>query len=403
MDTHLDNGAKGKSQSSMNLNSQKRSRGESDLHIEDHSDKATTQSLLQEAASESPKVKQFRAFQNNDGADLNLFKPKKGSEPIQRSISFIGDQGATKGKFVQSRQDINSAIDLFVAEKMKGGYFKTGSDEYMMARGIIHGQLISWADDSLDRPPVTIQRAIFEASEFRDEFREIAQLSQNVKDDVDLLNVLIIQYNILGYKKLSPNHRQIFLNFANGKRITKTTNKDVKNLVDVLINWVPTILSEQKELEQEMNAVQILSEMARRANPNNAQAFFFIPGIGFNGPYTPSAGNHAEDTMAPFLGGAYNYFKKANNGQKPDYVYIYTTYSPCHNYSGIGFKNKHSCSNHLSSAAGFLPVNKGYYLGFSKLWRGTGKETVESQKEIAKQSAIGLGILKGKGFTVRMV
>jgi len=320
---------------------------------------------------------------------------------IQNKLRFESEEEDTKGKYVQSSLEVYEEIRHYVNLQFRGGYYNFGSEEHTLAIGMLHGQLIKWANDETPRPPYRIAEAVRLAAVEREDFKNLVRESKNIQEDLDLLLRLEYQLENFNYKDTQPADRRLMVQLAAGNIATKT-NKPVvlEKALALQHQYRVKINTGEAELKAEEDAFGFLCHMASRADTGHAQAYFSINYGPIKGPFTPAIGKHAEDSMAPALGSAYQEFKGQHEGKQPDYIFIYSTYSPCHKYVGTGSASEHSCSNLLSTATNHLPVNKKYYMGYSSIWGGTDDVIGEARTSNETKSREGLQMLKSKGIGI---
>jgi hypothetical protein len=103
---------------------------------------------------------------------------------VQRKLWFAGDEGPTKPKYVQSRDDVYEEIVQYVKGLMEEAGFITEetakalvNDQDILSKltvvdnqaitlciGAIHGRLIKWADDDEVRPQMSVEVAVKQAA-----------------------------------------------------------------------------------------------------------------------------------------------------------------------------------------------------------------------------------------------
>lgn len=122
--------------------------------------------------------------------------------------------------------------------------------------------------------------------------------------------------------------------------------------------------------------------------------YFAVEGKKVSGPFNVSQGKHAEENAFQSIGTAVSSFTE-QSGRKPAFVCVFSTYSPCKEYTALGSHTPHNCSKHLSDVFKYLKADA-WFFRFKTLWEGDGDE--QRKAATRAKSLQGIGEMKAAGW-----
>jgi hypothetical protein len=98
---------------------------------------------------------------------------------------------------------------------------------------------------------------------------------------------------------------------------------------------------------QPINPVDIMNIIETKVGATPFELVYFaVEGKKVSGPFNVSQGKHAEENAFQSIGAAVSLFTE-QSGRRPAFVCVFSTYSPCKEYTAMGSHTPHNCSKQL--------------------------------------------------------